>query len=398
MAVVAQIIRIFLSSPSDLSEEREALDGVVRELNLTLGNPLGLRLELLRWETNAFPGVGTEPQALIDRQIGDDYDIFIGILGTRFGTPTGDAESGTEHEFQRAYQRYLHAPSALRIMFYFKDDRVSPSQIDAEQLLKVQRFRKELSSLGSLFWTYQTPDQFVDLVRVHLTRQLQTWGREWGAEALPRRVPSADQTPTSQPSSAEERGFLDLFEDFEDNFSSMGDVLARMTNAVETLGQKLQERTVDLNRGQLLDLSSRVRHSKRVTNALAGDMRDFSARTAADIPLFGNLYRLATSALARAATMSGALGDQADRIRTVLAPMRELKNQLFKGKELVGLFRDTIKSSPKATADFIGAQSQVVSVLDSLEREYEGVIRHTTELANGLEDLTKGPNSSEQLS
>jgi len=48
------------------------------------------------------------------------YDIFIGILWKKFGTLTGRACSGTEEEFNRAYERYKENPSKLRIMFYFK--------------------------------------------------------------------------------------------------------------------------------------------------------------------------------------------------------------------------------------------------------------------------------------
>lgn len=53
---------------------------VVKELNLTVGSEAGVRLELIRWETDAYPGFGSESQAVIDQQVGDDYDIFIGIV------------------------------------------------------------------------------------------------------------------------------------------------------------------------------------------------------------------------------------------------------------------------------------------------------------------------------
>jgi len=34
------------------------------------------------------PGVGPDAQAVINNQVGEDYDIYIGILGHRFGTQT----------------------------------------------------------------------------------------------------------------------------------------------------------------------------------------------------------------------------------------------------------------------------------------------------------------------
>ena len=43
--------------------------------------------------------MGSDPQQIINSQVSDEYDIFIGILWTRFGTPTERAGSGTEEEF-----------------------------------------------------------------------------------------------------------------------------------------------------------------------------------------------------------------------------------------------------------------------------------------------------------
>jgi len=93
--------RLFIASPGDVASERDALDRVVREVNQTHGAPLGYVIELWRWETHAVPG-GGRPQAVINDQI-PEYDIFIGIMWRRFGTPTGVAGSGTEEEYRIAY-------------------------------------------------------------------------------------------------------------------------------------------------------------------------------------------------------------------------------------------------------------------------------------------------------
>ena len=63
-------------------------------------------LDLLRWETHTRPGIGQSAQDVINPQIGDDYDIFLGMFGIRFGTPTREWQSGTEEEFRRALSRF----------------------------------------------------------------------------------------------------------------------------------------------------------------------------------------------------------------------------------------------------------------------------------------------------
>src|ERR1044071_5111778 len=114
------VLRVFVSSPGDVNEERVALEDVVRDLNKSLTGHLGARFDLVRWETDVEPGVGDEPQAVINAQIGADYDIFIGILWKHFGTPTKTAGSGTEAEFRLALERCRNNPDTLRVLFYFK--------------------------------------------------------------------------------------------------------------------------------------------------------------------------------------------------------------------------------------------------------------------------------------
>lgn len=100
-------IRIFVSSPGDVADERAQCEGAVQELNMTLHALMperGVELELIRWETHTHPDLTGNPQQVVDDQIGVDYHIFLGIMWTRFGTPTSSAGSGTEREFRAAYQ------------------------------------------------------------------------------------------------------------------------------------------------------------------------------------------------------------------------------------------------------------------------------------------------------
>ena len=129
------IIKVFVSSPNDVTDERNLLEDIVRELNNTWSKFLRLRLDLIKWETHCFPGVGNYSQEVINKEIDDDYDIFIGIMWQRFGTPTALYGSGTIEEFERAYQRYKENPDGIKIMFYFKDTPPdSISEIDPEQI------------------------------------------------------------------------------------------------------------------------------------------------------------------------------------------------------------------------------------------------------------------------
>lgn len=163
--------KIFVASPSDVITERNSMAQIINELNYTLTELVpdtGIVLELVRWETHAYPAMG-RPQGVVNNQIGP-YDIFVGILWQRFGTPTGKAESGTEEEFRRAYEMWSKT-GAPHILFYFNTEPITPPKsIEAsEQLNKVVKFRTELTEKG-LLWEYDGASQFADIIRPHLVK------------------------------------------------------------------------------------------------------------------------------------------------------------------------------------------------------------------------------------
>ena len=168
------VIRIFLSSPSDVDQEQAEVAQLVREINDTihfLTPERELRLELVHYETHSYPDVGT-PQEVIDRQIPIDFEIYLGIMWRRAGTPTSDHPSGTIHEFYQALEhRQEHGWPT--IMFFFSDEQIAmpTSDDDIDQLRTVVAFRNKLSSIGL---TTQYPDRsvFREVLRGRLLRAL----------------------------------------------------------------------------------------------------------------------------------------------------------------------------------------------------------------------------------
>ena len=164
MAKVIEQVSIFISSPSDVNKEREAALKVINELNQTLCEKMGISLFPLTWENNTYPSVGDYSQDVINKQIGK-YDIFVGIMANRFGTPTPQAGSGTEEEFNIAYENHENT----QIMFFFKDKEVKPSMLDLEQYQIVKEFKKNLPK-GVYYREFS--EDFEGLFRKSLTQHL----------------------------------------------------------------------------------------------------------------------------------------------------------------------------------------------------------------------------------
>ena len=169
---MARIIRVFVSSPGDVAEERKVLSEIVDSINRTDGQVGGFRLELFRWEDDVVPQIGPKPQQVVDGQM-VAYDIYLGIMSTRFGTPAGRYGSGTEKEYKDALKNWKEA-GAPWITFYFNDQpTLSSNPADVEQYLKVCQFRQRMQKQG-LYATYKgvrgSSEGFYEKVSMHLRR------------------------------------------------------------------------------------------------------------------------------------------------------------------------------------------------------------------------------------
>jgi hypothetical protein len=189
------ILRIVAASPGDVQAERDALATVVEELNRGIAADRGLRLELSRWETDAYPGFHPEgPQGLIDPILKiEDCDVLIGIFWKRFGTPVKDAQSGTEHEFLRAYEAW-QAQGRPQIMVYFNQKSYTPkSKAETDQWGQVLEFQERFPKEG-LWWPYKGKVQFERLVRGHLTNFIR---HQTPPASTPSQNPAAPVIPAS---------------------------------------------------------------------------------------------------------------------------------------------------------------------------------------------------------
>jgi len=169
-AALLERLRVFVASPGDVAAERDHVKAVADELNRGIAAQAGFVLEVVRWETHARPDMGRAEQLILD-QIGP-YDLFVGIMWRRFGTPTGVAESGTEEEFDHALRAWRQSGQP-RLLCYFSGAPSEPPETvdEATQLLKVTQFRSKVEDQG-LAWRYRSDAEFKDLLREHLQQIL----------------------------------------------------------------------------------------------------------------------------------------------------------------------------------------------------------------------------------
>jgi hypothetical protein len=180
------LLRVVVASPGDVKPERDALEEIITEVNRDTARPAELYLELARWETDARAGFNAGgPQGLIDPILKiDECELVIGIFWSRLGSPTSDGKTGTEHEFQTAYDAW-NRNRRPEIMAYFCERPVEPkSDEDRRQLDMVNRFKSNFPREG-FAWKYTELDDFKTLVARHLRQYVREQIQAiWSKEAL----------------------------------------------------------------------------------------------------------------------------------------------------------------------------------------------------------------------
>jgi hypothetical protein len=163
---IERSFRVFLSSPSGLDTEKAIVGDEIRSLSqrqISLGHP---GLSVKAWPHDIGAGNANYGQSVINRQAAD-FDILICVIGTRMGSRTPRASSGTEEEFDRAIEALLHGHK-VQVLLFFSNMLVRPRDIDPNQLFLIHAFREKASRLGVLYQFYSDLDELRHLLRVSL--------------------------------------------------------------------------------------------------------------------------------------------------------------------------------------------------------------------------------------
>jgi hypothetical protein len=309
MARQPTVLDIFIASPADVSEERQVVREVAQELTASL-RKRDIQLYVVSAETDVAPGIGIDAQNVINESLADQYDILIGIMWTRYGTPTGRAESGTVEEFERAHRRWVKDPDSIRIMFYFKEEPISPADIDPEQLEKVMGFRARLEAeYGTFYKRFKSTGEFGDLVRLDLALHVEDFGTVWGT-SIPRggrqtivgpmgeSVDQFVQPPEmSDVGNESEPAFPELLEQSAHLFGSSAALLADLGREAQKLHKVVRREKRDLviagppATTEVVDRRRTIGRIARAMDSLAAELRtrvpQFSTKRSEGVNILG---------------------------------------------------------------------------------------------------------------
>lgn len=379
------ILTVFVASPGDVAEEREALESVIHELNRTWSKNLSLRLELLRWESDVHPGFGVDPQDVINRQVNDDYDIFIGIFWTRIGTETSRSASGTIEEFELALQRYKNNED-VEILLYFKNEAVSPSKIDLEQLTELMKFKSSIGEIGGLYWEFEKIEDFIASLRSHLSKVAIKWSNKEPEKAL-----RNDNLPEAKlEDDPDEYGFFDYIETYENYMEEMTVALGNITDATSRVGENVSSRADAINSVVRNQPGASHRDVQKVVGLASGDLERYSDSLEGQVPIFSNSRSMALESLSNALVVYKDFDVNVDELNTLKNSLLEMNEGALSSYDGLKSFMMTIQSLPRMSAQFNRARKRVIKNLSLMIDELESTIGTSNSIVDSITEIIRG--------
>ena len=160
------LVKIFIASPNDCSNERVILNEVVDEIKDFAINAYGCMLQVVSWGKIAPGFAKGDVQTYIEESIGK-YAILVGITWLNYGP-------NTEREFQLAIKMNREG-GRPDVMFYFNiKTPESLAILNAEQYAKVSKFKKEVRE-HALTRDFKGTDEFQTYIRRDLLEKLREW-------------------------------------------------------------------------------------------------------------------------------------------------------------------------------------------------------------------------------
>jgi hypothetical protein len=393
MARQSFVLQVFVASPSDVKEERELMESVVKQLNQTWSSTLGVTYELLKWETNVRPGFSTEPQAVINKQIGDEYDVFIGIFWTRIGTSTQTAVSGTVEEFQKAYSRRKEAGNNTpEIMLYFKEAAVPLSKINTQQLQGVLDFKKSISEMGGVYYSFEDLAGFESSLMAHLSAVAQNFvAKQKLSQGTTSHVTTVLVSDDATESEEDDYGYLDYLEIYEVHQNEMTSAIDRINEATSLLGQQLHQRSNEMT-GRFND---NPKEARRLVKRVSDDMNNYAETMKSQLPLLSTARNISFNALSNSLVLQADNPNNSEELLGLRATLEANDESIEEAIESMQGMRDSAQSLPPISKEINKAKRAVVHEINAFISEVESIRSTVRNIIDSIDRMQT--NDSKEL-
>lgn len=158
-----EVIKVFYSTTEEepIAKYRRHFDSQCKQIERLLD----VKLDIAYWKDMAG-GLGKTAQEVIDRRTVGKYDIYFGVMGTKFGR-------GTEHEYRIAVEQFIKNGRPIFVSFGFCDAPVDPYTIDLKSFAKLKKFQTDLGTgktykRANLYFKFRDKTTFANAVNNNL--------------------------------------------------------------------------------------------------------------------------------------------------------------------------------------------------------------------------------------
>jgi hypothetical protein len=374
--------KIFISGPSDVNEFIEIARSTILEINMLTG-PLGVQFEPFDWLEAATPGIGDEPQAVINEQaLG--YAAIVAIVGSKVGSPTKGFESGTVEEIEKAIGAVGELPFGSKsVMVFFKDSTIDLKSADLVEASKVQALRASLGPKGILFKDFKDEKKFQEsLLRsfgVILAKHFSDPGK---GPALPK-APLPDSVESGgnlevEPTTSlddDEPGLLDLNDMQTALMNESSDGLQRIASEMISLTSFMKEKT------EQIDVEKNSKEKVRNTlSDISGKMVGLSIAMDAEVPSIGEKYSRATQNLRSLIDLWSSdfsVDDAENQMDGLRAALISLLSSVLEAKDGVNSYMSSVRGIPPITREINQAKRKLIASSDRYSSMLDSVISET---------------------
>ena len=360
-----------------------------------------VNLEVLKWETHSAPGITeTYSQNIINNDIGEEYDIFIGMLWQKFGTKTEVANSGTEEEFMKAVDRFKKGEK-IQILFYFKTTPpISLDQLNLEELSKINNFKEYLKKNKILYGSFNSLEDLQTNLRLHIPKRIDELVEKNDLEEIDQpQIASKDSsiiTSINDEQDEDDLGLIDFIYQFEDFLGESNLALLNISESTKRIGEDLAEKAEEITR-----ISKYPNPNKNVIieyfKRSAKSLNTFSDRLELETPNFYDNFEEAINVGLRYLNIIDKenIKENYENLNSNYESVSSLKKGIPTAIEGMSGFYEEIKKLPNMQSDLNKAKRNLLIKMEDLifklkksyelTNEFQGQLEYKLSLHNEIE-------------
>ena len=377
--------RVIVGSPSDLFDFRKAVFEVIDELNRAF-EVQKIAIRGLGWEEYVTPGIGSEPQNVVNEQLLKEYDILIALFATKLGSPTANAASGTVEEIERAIANKNSPMGQHRVQVYFREKIENISEISIEELGKLLEYREKLKPLGILYGTFSDRGDLQRRIRINLQRSiLEYLNNRTASVQLPSAMEETEVANEAETSgeSGEDLGTLDHLEKAEAAIETANRSIGKMALLIEEIGAETKREVEKIESVSFLNAAAKEK--KIAINGFASFLKVKATELSAEANTADENFSAFIDTIVLLAAVDPNRGTEQYKkdITAFLSAAEETLKRVTESRVSIREFRASVENIPRITIQFNQAKKSLLEAIDKCLAFMDNSERKIFELTAG---------------